>query len=97
MDIMNKTYELIDALEKSDLFRDLDSCKNKIMGNIELRNLIDVGNKTSDDYVLLDIKKKLCNYDEYVEYTRIYNEIMYIVMDINNKYKSLFKERKCYR
>ena len=95
MDIMNKTYELIDVLENSSLFRDLALYKDRIMNNKELRDLIDRGNREEDEYILLSIKKDLYKYDEYKEYMKLYNEIMYIVMDINKRYKDLFNERMC--
>ena len=95
MDIMNKTYELIDALETSELFKELAIYKEKIMNNKILRELIDKANNENDKYKLLSLKQELYKYDEYKEYNRIYNEIMYIVMDINSRFKSLFSERKC--
>lgn len=95
MDIMNKTYELIDVLDNSKLFKDLSLYKERIMKNNTLRDLIDKCNHEEDKYILLSLKKDLYKYEEYVEYNRIYNEIMYIVMDINNRYKSLFNERMC--
>lgn len=97
MDIMNKTYELIDVLDNSDLFKELSFYKEKIMNNKTLRELIDKCNGEQDKYVLLSLKKDLYKYEEYVEYNRIYNEIMYIIMDINSKYKALFNERKCHK
>lgn len=97
MDIIMKTYELIDALDSSQLFQNLDFFKEKIKGNDELKNLIDKGNNTTDEYTLLAIKQELYKYDEYKEYMKIYNEIMYIVMNINNNYKKLFLERMCYK
>ena len=95
MDIMNKTYELIMAMEESDLFKEMDMYKKRIMNNGELKDLIDKGNKEEDEYVLLDMKKNLYKYEEYREYMRLYSEIMYIVMDINKRYRDLFNERKC--
>ena len=95
MDIMMKTYELIDALDNSQLFQKLDFFKEKIKGNDTLKNLIYNGNNTTDEYMLLAIKQELYKYDEYKEYMKIYNEIMYIVMNINIKYKQLFIERMC--
>ena len=95
MDIMNKTYELIMAIEESDLFKEMDMYKKRIMNNGELKDLIDKGNKEEDEYVLLDMKKNLYKYEEYREYMRLYSEIMYIVMDINKRYRDLFNERKC--
>ena len=96
MDIMIKTYELIDTLDNSKLFKELSIYKEQIMNNKELRCLIDKANKETDKYKLLSIKQELYKYDEYNKYNSIYNEIMYIVMDINSRFKSLFNnERMC--
>ena len=96
MDIMIKTYELIDTLDNSKLFKELSIYKEQIMNNKELRCLIDKANKETDKYKLLSLKQELYKYDEYNKYNSIYNEIMYIVMDINSRFKSLFNnERMC--
>ena len=96
MDIMNKTYELIDVLDKSELFKCLSIYKEKIMNNKELSELIDKANKEKDKYKLLSLKQELYKYVEYTNYNNIYNEILYIVIDINSRFKSLFNnERKC--
>ena len=95
MDIMNKTYELIDVLDNSSLIKDLTFYKNKILNNKELCSLIERGNREEDKYVLMSIKKDLYNNFEYSEYMRLYNELNYIVMDINSRYKSLFNDRMC--
>ena len=95
MDIMNKTYELIDVLDKSDLFKELALSKEKIMNNKVLRDLIDKYNNEEDKYIKLSLKQDIYKYEEYQSYNKCYNEIMYIVMDINSRYKSLFNERKC--
>jgi len=96
MDIINKTYELIDTLDNSDLFKDLTIYKEKIMNNKELRELIDVSNNETDKYKLLGLKQELYKYEEYIEYNRIYNEIMYIVMNINSRFKSLFNNERIF-
>ena len=95
MDIMEKTYELIDVLDNSSLIKDLTYYKNKILDNKKLCELIDKGNKEEDKYVLMSIKKELYEYLEYREYMRLYNELSFIVMDINSRFKSLFNERMC--
>ena len=95
MDIMEKTYELIDVLDNSFLIKDLTYYKNKILDNKKLCELIDKGNKEEDKYVLMSIKKDLYEYLEYREYMRLYNELSFIVMDINSRFKSLFNERMC--
>ena len=95
MDIMEKTYELIDVLDSSSLIKDLTYYKNKILDNKKLCELIDKGNKEEDKYVLMSIKKELYEYLEYKEYMRLYNELSFIIMDINSRFKSLFNERMC--
>ena len=95
MDIMEKTYELIDVLDNSSLIKDLTYYKNKILDNKKLCELIDKGNKEEDKYVLMSIKKELYEYLEYREYMRLYNELSFIIMDINSRFKSLFNERMC--
>lgn len=95
MDIMEKTYELIDVLDNSSLIKDLTYYKNKILENKKLCGLIDKGNKEEDKYVLMSIKKELYEYLEYREYMRLYNELSFIVMDINSRFKALFNERMC--
>lgn len=95
MDIMNKTYELIDVLDNSSLIKELTYYKNKILDNKELCSLIDRGNKEDDRYVLMSIKKDLYKYMEYKKYMELYNELFFIVMDINSRFKKLFNERSC--
>ena len=92
---MIKTYELIDVIDNSYLIKELEYYKDKILSNKELCSLIDKGNKEVNDYVLMEIKKELYTYLEYKKYMELYNELNFIVMDINNKYKSLFNERSC--
>lgn len=95
MDIINKTYELIDVLDSSSLIRDLTFYKNKILSNEQLCGLINRGNSEKDEYVLMGIKRELYNYEEYKRYNELYSELNFIVMEINSRYRSLFNERKC--
>ena len=95
MDIMNKTYELIDVLDSSSLIKELTYYKNKILNNKELCELIDKGNREDDKYVLMSIKKDLYKYIEYKKYMELYNELNFIIIDINSRYKSLFNDRSC--
>lgn len=93
-EIMEKTYELIDVLEESNLIKDLEKYREVIYNNKELRQLIDKGNNISDDYLLLDIKKKLYSDNDYKNYMDKYNELLYIVMDINNRFKDLTRDSR---
>ena len=94
-EIMEKTFELIDALEESDLIKELDKYKRRISSNESLSKLIKEGNTTSDKYMLLDIKRRLYNNSDYKNYMDSYNKLMYIVMDINSRYNKLLGKGCC--
>ena len=88
-EIMIKTYELIDVLDKSNLILDLVKYRDIILSDKNLRKLIDEGNNTNDEYLLLDIKRRLYKNSDYKNYMDKYNELMYIVMSINSRYNKL--------
>lgn len=95
--IIEKTYELIDVLEGSDLIKDIGIYKEKIESNRELSDLIKKGNSINDDYIILDIKSKLYKNSDYKNYMDKYNELMYIIMDINYRYSKLLGEGSCFK
>ena len=88
-DIMNKAFELLDVLDGSDIIKNLTLYKNKILDNKDIQELVNEGNNIDDKYMLMDIKRKLYKYPEYVQYMKYYNELMYIVMDINSRFKKI--------
>lgn len=96
-EIMKKTYELIDVLEDSELVRDIGMYRERIMNDSDLSSLIQKGNSLSDEYALLDIKRKLYKNSDYKRYMDKYNELMYIVMDINYRYSKILGKGSCYR
>ena len=96
-EIMNKTYELIDVMEDSDLMKDIGMYRERIESNRELSDLIKRGNSIDDEYVLLDIKRKLYKNSDYKGYMDKYNELMYLVMDINYRYNKMLGKGSCHR
>ena len=96
-EIMEKTYLLIDELDKSDIIKNITFYKEKIISNNEIRELVDKGNSSSDEYVIRDIKKKLYEYPDYREYIDNYNKLMYIVMGINSRFNEIIDSKNCYR
>jgi hypothetical protein len=94
-EIMEKTYLLLDELDNSDIIKNIGIYKDRIMKNKEIRDLVDRGNNTIDEYVIRDIKKKLYEYDDYKNYMDNYNQLMYIVMDINNRFRKLISNKGC--
>jgi len=94
-EIIMATYELIDELDRSDLIRDLNFYKNKVLNNKELCDLIDKGKCCDDKYVIMDIKRKLYGNSDYKNYLNSYNQLFYIVMNINQRYSKLLNDRCC--
>lgn len=95
-EIMEKTFILIDALDNSDIIKNIELYKEMINNNDELKKLIQKGNSTIDEYQLMEIKNKLYRYEEYKNYMHYYNELMYIVMEINSRYKRIIGKGSCY-
>lgn len=96
-EVMEKTYLLIDELEKSDIIKNITIYKQKIMNDEELRKLINKGNNAKDDYIIRDIRQKLYKYNDYKNYMDNYNKLMYIVMDINSRLKKITNTKNCYK
>lgn len=94
-EIIEATYELIDEFEKSNLIKELTYYKNKVLNNKELCNLIITGKNTCDKYLIMDIKRKLYNNQDYKNYIHNYNQLFYIIMSINNRYKKILNDKNC--
>ena len=96
--IMEKTFELIDAMDESEMIKELEKYKRQVLENKEIQELLKVGNNTSIEYEQLEIKKKLYNYSEYREYMKYYDELMFLVLKINQGFKNFTKNgRRCVR
>ena len=94
--IMEKTFELIDVIDDSEMMKELEKYKRQILENKEIQELLKVGNNTSIEYEKLEIKKKLYEYLEYREYMKYYDELMLLVMKINQEFKKFTKNgRRC--
>ncbi|MBR3162413.1 MAG: hypothetical protein IKF19_06765 [Bacilli bacterium] len=95
--IIEKTYSLIDELDKSNIIKNITIYKEKILSNKEIKVLLDKSKSTDDEYILYDIKQQLYKYNDYKQYMHYYNELNYIVMDINNRFKKLTNTNICSR
>jgi len=93
--VIEKTKNLIEVLEGSELIKNLDYYKNKVLCNKEIMYLINKYNNSNDEYEKLDIKNKIYKYEEYKLYMKYHNELFYYVLDINNRFKKLTNERRC--
>ena len=96
--IMEKTFDLIDAMNESEMIKELEKYKRQVLENKEIQELLKVGNSTSIEYEQLEIKKKLYEYPEYRGYMKYYDELMFFVMKINQGLKKFTKNgRRCVR
>ena len=86
-DIIEKTNNLISVFEKSDLIKNLEYYKAKVIMNKKLLELINKYNKSNDEYEKISLKKEIFSYQEYTEYMKYYNELFYYVLKINKKFK----------
>lgn len=94
-DVIKRTKELIQVLEGSDLIRNLERYKARIMVKKNLLELIYKYNNSFDDYEKLSLKKEIFKDSDYTEYMKYYNELFYYVLKINQKFKSYTKEGSC--
>lgn len=86
--VINKTKKLIEVIDGSELIKNLEYYKNKVVLNNDIMFLIDKYNNSNDDYEKLSIKRDVYKYDDYNLYMKYYNELFYIVLDINKRFKN---------
>ena len=94
-EIMRATFELIDELDNSDLIKELVFYKNKVLNNKELCELINQGKNCDDKYLVMDIKRRIYKNSDYKNYINSYNQLFYIVMNINQRYNKLLNYKSC--
>jgi len=95
--VIEKTKNLIEVFEESDLIKNLDHYKKIVLDNQELLELINKYNTSNDDYEKVSLKVKINSYEEYKEYMKYYNELFYYVMDINKRFKKYTDVRGCHK
>ena len=95
--VIEKTKNLIEVFEESDLIKNLDHYKKIVLDNQELLELINKYNTSNDDYEKVSLKVKINSYKEYKEYMKHYNELFYYVMDINKRFKKYTDVRGCHK
>ena len=95
--VIEKTKNLIEVFEESDLIKNLDHYKKIVLDNQELLELINKYKTSNDDYEKVSLKVKINSYKEYKEYMKYYNELFYYVMDINKRFKKYTDVRGCHK
>ena len=92
--VLNSLDDLIDELDCSDIIMNLSKYSAIIRSNEEIQELL-LKSKFCDKYEFMDIKNRLYKIEDYRKYIDAYNELFYIVMDINYKINDLISDRKC--
>jgi len=93
-EIIEKTYNLLDVLDNSEVIKNLTYYKNKLLKNNNILSLIDSYNKEKNNSKKITIKKELYKNKDYNNYMKYYNELYYIVLKINKKYSEYTNTKK---
>lgn len=90
-EVIEKTYELLDCLDNSKIVKDLTTAKNKLLNNQDILKKIKKYQKEKNN----TLKKEIFNNPDYANYMQCYNELFYLVMDINKKIKNITGKKEC--
>lgn len=91
--VIEKTYELIDVMDNSDMVRNIKSSKEKLLLDRKfIRKIASVQEDMS-----IDNKKKLYDNVYYKMYMDNYYELQLIILDINKRINSILGNKECHR
>jgi hypothetical protein len=93
--IIEKTYELLDTLENSNLIKTLTISKEKLLKDKYLLSLINTYNIETENEKKIKLKQELYSNKVYKDYIDSYNELSYIILKINNKFKEYTNTKNC--
>lgn len=91
--VIEKTYELIDVMDNSDMVRNIKSSKKKLLLDRKfIRKIASVQEDMS-----IDNKKKLYDNVYYKMYMDNYYELQLIILDINKRINGILGNKECHR
>ncbi len=91
--VIEKTYELIDVMDNSDMVRNIKSSKKKLLLDRKfIRKIASVQEDMS-----IDNKKMLYDNVYYKMYMDNYYELQLIILDINKRINSILGNKECHR
>jgi len=93
--IIEKTYNLLDVLDNSELIKYLTNSKEKLQKDDKVLSLIKEINKELNNKIKIELRKELYNNKNYKDYMDSYNELSYIILKINNKFKEYTNTKGC--
>ncbi len=94
-EIIEKTYQLLDALDNSEVIKKLTYYKQKLEQDEEVLSLVKKINNEMDSNKKIELRKQLYNNNDYKNYMDSYNELNYIVLKINNQFSKYTNTKTC--
>ena len=85
-EIIEKTYKLLDALDNSEVIKNITKYKVVLQQDEEVLSLVKKINNELDDNKKIELRKKLYSNINYQNYMNSYNELNLIVLKINKKF-----------
>lgn len=85
--IITSTYNFLDALDNSEMIKNLTTSKKNLESNNHILSLVKEYNKESSPENKLKIKKELYLNNDYRMYMNCYNELSFLTLKINKQYK----------
>ena len=97
-EIITATYNFLDALDNSNLIKNLTKYKQILLKDNKTLSLIEEIKKEKNPSILIDKRKKIYQNNNYKMYMKCYNELSLIILKINHEYAKYTntKERNCH-
>ena len=95
--VIEKTKNLINTLDNSELIHNLEYYKERVLLNKNLLELINKYNNYKDDYEKISLKQEIYKDDNYKKYMKYYNELFFYILKINKKFRGYTSDKSCYR
>lgn len=96
-EIIEKTDELMKAIDNSSLFKNLEQSKKRLLEEelllSKINKLKTISNKYSNEYITL--KKEILEDPIYREYKALENEVYFLTLEINKRLNQLTKKKVC--
>ena len=87
------TYNFLDALDNSNLIKELTIYKEKLLKKKNLLQAVEEAKKEKNNNILLTKRKAIYEDNDYMMYMKYYNELSLIVLKINKQFKKYTNTR----
>ncbi len=92
-EITTATYNFLDALDNSDIIKELTKYKDRLLKNKNLLEAIKITKKETNSDILITKRKIIYEDNDYRMYMKYYNELSLIILKINKQYKKYTSTR----